>query len=66
MRNNQGRGKLKAEALVETVIIPDITKTQSSVVLYIVLKKKNTALHGSQFDIVLGNQECACTLQINH
>ena len=35
--------------LVETMIIPDITKTRSIVALYIVLKKTNTALHGTQF-----------------
>ena len=53
---------------METLIIPDSTRTESNNILYIVLKKirTNTALHGTQFDIALGNHECACTLQINH
>ena len=65
IRNNQGQGKCYQPSrrprllkLNKTLIIPEITKPNLLIVLvYIVLKKirTDTASHGTQFNIALGN-----------
>ena len=55
--------------LTETLIIPDITKTEinNNVLLYIVFKKitSNTQLQGMKLTLLLETMNCMCKLQFS-